>query len=311
MRRPKLLRTQFILGILFLAFVLPALAVDVPKLNVKNLLDSQGDGLYMCKHDEVGVGSCDKFGSTNNPNGGGEYTLITFNVPVRATFYADKNSPSNGKKIVIDYDGVGTVLCSYELTDDGTIKTLPCSQAEGGDSAIHSYFIKGNQEPDAFVLSLAELCIVDDEGTGNDCSREWNDQVKSYNINLNITKPSDLFRCVWDGEACVVGSNDCANGHAPKAQKCTDETDKGSCERVAGGVCKILESSLLPPEEQLQIPVGLADKITNLFNWAVSLAGLLALAIIIYGGVSYAASAGNPSRISEAKKWITSAFLGL
>ncbi|MBU2101514.1 pilin, partial [Patescibacteria group bacterium] len=37
----------------------------------------------------------------------------------------------------------------------------------------------------------------------------------------------------------------------------------------------------------------------------------LALAIIIYGGVSYAASAGNPSRISEAKKWITSAFLGL
>ncbi|MBU2101110.1 hypothetical protein KKH05_00060, partial [Patescibacteria group bacterium] len=59
------------------------------------------------------------------------------------------------------------------------------------------------------------------------------------------------------------------------------------------------------------IQIGLADKITNLFNWAVSLAGLLALAIIIYGGVSYAASAGNPSRISEAKKWITSAFLGL
>jgi hypothetical protein len=39
--------------------------------------------------------------------------------------------------------------------------------------------------------------------------------------------------------------------------------------------------------------------------------GVLAFGIIVYGGVKYMASAGNPSGQSDAKEWIEAALLGL
>ena len=57
--------------------------------------------------------------------------------------------------------------------------------------------------------------------------------------------------------------------------------------------------------------LGLAERVGNFYNWSLGIGVVLALGIIVYAGVRYAASGGNSSAIDDAKKWITSAVLGL
>lgn len=49
----------------------------------------------------------------------------------------------------------------------------------------------------------------------------------------------------------------------------------------------------------------------NFYQFALMLGGLLAFVMIVYAGVKYAMSAGNPSVQSDAKDQITQALLGL
>lgn len=51
--------------------------------------------------------------------------------------------------------------------------------------------------------------------------------------------------------------------------------------------------------------------IANFYQFALMIGGVLAFGIIVYGGVKYMASAGNPSGQSDAKEWIWAALLGL
>lgn len=51
--------------------------------------------------------------------------------------------------------------------------------------------------------------------------------------------------------------------------------------------------------------------VNNFYQFAIFIGGLLAFAVIVYAGVKYMASAGNPSGQSDAKEWIWSALLGL
>jgi len=57
--------------------------------------------------------------------------------------------------------------------------------------------------------------------------------------------------------------------------------------------------------------LDLASRTLNLYNTALGFGAILALGVIVYGGVRYSASAGNPSGITEAKKWIIAGLLGL
>jgi len=59
------------------------------------------------------------------------------------------------------------------------------------------------------------------------------------------------------------------------------------------------------------VSLGLARRVSNFYNWALGAGSMIALAIIIYGGVLYSASGGNPGRIEEAKKWMQHAVFGL
>jgi hypothetical protein len=47
------------------------------------------------------------------------------------------------------------------------------------------------------------------------------------------------------------------------------------------------------------------------YQFALMIGGVLAFGAIVYGGILYAASAGNPGKQSEGREWITSALLGL
>lgn len=51
--------------------------------------------------------------------------------------------------------------------------------------------------------------------------------------------------------------------------------------------------------------------IVNFYGFALIIAGILAFGAIVYGGIKYAISAGNPSSQSDGRSWIWSALIGL
>jgi hypothetical protein len=57
--------------------------------------------------------------------------------------------------------------------------------------------------------------------------------------------------------------------------------------------------------------IGLVSYIFGFYDFALIIAGILAMGAIIYGAILYAISSGNTSRQSDAKEWITQALLGL
>lgn len=63
-----------------------------------------------------------------------------------------------------------------------------------------------------------------------------------------------------------------------------------------------------------QIPAGTEGFVTyisQLFTFLLSAAAILALVMLVIGGLQYLGSAGNPQMISDAKGRITNALLGL
>ena len=53
------------------------------------------------------------------------------------------------------------------------------------------------------------------------------------------------------------------------------------------------------------------DMVTSAIQWAIGIAGLISVIFIVYGGISYATSSGDPSKTEKAKKTITYALIGL
>lgn len=51
--------------------------------------------------------------------------------------------------------------------------------------------------------------------------------------------------------------------------------------------------------------------VANVYQFSLIIAGVLAFGVIVYGGIKYMTSAGNPSGASDAKEWVEAALLGL
>ncbi len=51
--------------------------------------------------------------------------------------------------------------------------------------------------------------------------------------------------------------------------------------------------------------------VNGFYQFALLIGGILAFGAIVYGGVRYMTSAGNPSGQHEAKEWILSALIGI
>lgn len=56
---------------------------------------------------------------------------------------------------------------------------------------------------------------------------------------------------------------------------------------------------------------NLNEIIAWFYYFVIAIAGLAVFAMLVWGGVGWLTSAGNPTKTSEAKDRITSAFLGL
>ncbi len=65
-----------------------------------------------------------------------------------------------------------------------------------------------------------------------------------------------------------------------------------------------------PGERYVYIP-WVGQYISAIYNWAMGIVGVLAVVMIIWGGVIYLTAGGSPERISTAKSYITSAIAGL
>ena len=59
----------------------------------------------------------------------------------------------------------------------------------------------------------------------------------------------------------------------------------------------------------MEIPI--AGQISSLYTWALGIGALVALGVLIYGGIIYTTSAGNESRMGDAKEWVFGAVIGL
>lgn len=78
----------------------------------------------------------------------------------------------------------------------------------------------------------------------------------------------------------------------------------------ASAQVNITISTSVPGRSSVSI-LGPGAFVSNFYDFALMIGGVLAFGAIIYGGVKYMASAGNPSSQSDAKEWIESALLGL
>ena len=97
------------------------------------------------------------------------------------------------------------------------------------------------------------------------------------------------------GYTCVV-ENHCDPGYV--AGECKIRSDAIDCE--GGGTCiKSVEQA------------GLKSLTLTLYKNSLWIGLVLAMAILVFAGILYSVSAGNPSRISTAKKWIWAAIIGI
>lgn len=63
--------------------------------------------------------------------------------------------------------------------------------------------------------------------------------------------------------------------------------------------------------QTLSTNTDLPNLVNYIFNFAIGFSGLLAFGVLVYSGMIYLTSAGNPAKMTEAKDRIFSAFLGL
>lgn len=81
----------------------------------------------------------------------------------------------------------------------------------------------------------------------------------------------------------------------------SDEIDEAlkNCQDKNSPLCK------KGSEEDIQ------KKVANVINLVYLWVGIIAVAVIIYGGITYIMSAGSPEKVSQAKKIILYALIGL
>lgn len=53
------------------------------------------------------------------------------------------------------------------------------------------------------------------------------------------------------------------------------------------------------------------EMITNAIHWVIGIAGVVSLIFVVYGGISYTISAGDPDKVKKAKNMIIYALIGL
>ena len=117
--------------------------------------------------------------------------------------------------------------------------------------------------------------------------------VSSISAIIAPVHAQGTYTCSYKSDTgCVVSEDNCDSGYVPV--ECAGSTP-ASC--LKNGQCTK--------------PIGLKDRTINFYNTSLGIGLALALGILIYGGIAYSVSSGNPGRIGDAKKWIWAATTGI
>lgn len=139
----------------------------------------------------------------------------------------------------------------------------------------------------------AKLCIDDkDCGSYQSCK-----DVPQTNVDPNIKTTTRTCVDSCPPKERAAADNYCPNPPEDKNFTCVNYT------------CIAIEQPL-PPVPGTQI-TGLDTYIKYVYQIALGVVGLMALIVLIIGGVMYMTAAGNASQMSEAKDRIQNAILGL
>lgn len=66
-----------------------------------------------------------------------------------------------------------------------------------------------------------------------------------------------------------------------------------------------------PDIMNMSLDMPLNELINSLYMFIVSISGIAAFTMMVWGGLNWLTSRGNPIKVSNAKEKLTSAFLGL
>jgi len=128
---------------------------------------------------------------------------------------------------------------------------------------------------------------------------------------INTTYAQGTSRCLQlvDGSGCGTFLESCEVGYISSCSS-FGVNDCPSGETV----CIRDPNDPLTPggiEEEETVTLDLAERTANLYSWSLGIGVMLALGVLVFAGFLYVTSSGNPSRMGEAKKWITAAVAGL
>ena len=118
----------------------------------------------------------------------------------------------------------------------------------------------------------------------------------------NASRQGDAKQWIWNaliGLALLFGSYLILNTINPDLTK-FQNIDLSQIE-----VGKVTEAP------QAAANLNLPELISNFYQWALGIGGLIALGILIFAGILYTISPGNSSRQGDAKTWLMSALVGL
>ena len=65
------------------------------------------------------------------------------------------------------------------------------------------------------------------------------------------------------------------------------------------------------PSQPSGVPTDFDDAILNATNWILGFVGMIAVLMLIWGGVTYLTSAGDESKAETGKKTLTYAIIGI
>lgn len=70
-------------------------------------------------------------------------------------------------------------------------------------------------------------------------------------------------------------------------------------------------TTVAPAKPGEKVPLGIAEQIGNFYQWVLGIGALIALGVLVFGGILYTTSAGNASRQDDAKQWGLGSVIGL
>ncbi|MCK4919010.1 MAG: hypothetical protein KAS01_01355 [Candidatus Pacebacteria bacterium] len=95
------------------------------------------------------------------------------------------------------------------------------------------------------------------------------------------------------------------------AEKVMACDDSGTCDVGEDAVNCPADCAWAAPATPANVPTDFTGAIINMTNWILGFVGLIAVLMIIYGGVLYLTSAGDDSKAENGKKTISYALIGL